>query len=304
MANKKQDEIFMAYALQLAQRSSAKITPLVGCIIAKNDKIIAQGWQQPNDHCSATCQAFKNSKQNCAKADLYLTMEPAPNHDEPNELANTLKEIQINRVVIGCNHLIDKFSGIVIAQLKKHQIAVTQGVLAQQAKALNAPYAIVQNQRRPQVIWLKNDMQVTMPALTPSDQYRIRLYLGDLFEQVSALVVTSHTLQHDQFVAQLLSTPPMPGVSLPMLMIPNNTMVDLNDLSCVAGYQGEVRNLGVISFADLLSVLFENSMNRILVYSNTAPASGHLVDHYLTISTLKNIGTDSIAQFNFPDLCH
>lgn len=102
------DETFLRRALRVAMngRGRAEPNPMVGCVLTKNDQIIAEGFhaQFGGPHAEpaalADCQTRGNDLRG---ATAYVTLEPCCHTNKKTPpCAPRLIEAGINRVVIGC----------------------------------------------------------------------------------------------------------------------------------------------------------------------------------------------------------
>lgn len=62
----------MSRALQIARRGlySTDPNPRVGCVIVKDNSVLAEGWHQEAGHPHAEIEALKNSSENNTSADV------------------------------------------------------------------------------------------------------------------------------------------------------------------------------------------------------------------------------------------
>ena len=136
------DEKFMRPALKLARRGLGKVSPnpMVGAVVVKNGRIIAQGYHRAFGADHAEVDAFKNASENVAGATLYVTLEPCAHFGKTPPCVNAIIERKIGRVVIGMQDPDRRVNGKSIALLKEKGIAVTVGVLESECRALNEIY--------------------------------------------------------------------------------------------------------------------------------------------------------------------
>ena len=73
-----QKEYYMRRALALAARGAGHVdpNPMVGCVIVKDGRIIAEGWHEHIGGLHAERNAFAHCTEDAAGADLYVTLEP------------------------------------------------------------------------------------------------------------------------------------------------------------------------------------------------------------------------------------
>jgi diaminohydroxyphosphoribosylaminopyrimidine deaminase/5-amino-6-(5-phosphoribosylamino)uracil reductase len=139
----KQDEIFMQRALQLAQDTVALASPnpQVGCVLVRDNQIIAEGVHlyQNRDH--AEIVALKQAGTAAKGATSYVTLEPCSHHGRTAPCADALIDAGIARVVVATKDPNPLVSGQGIAKLRTAGIEVTTGILEQPARRLNEAFA-------------------------------------------------------------------------------------------------------------------------------------------------------------------
>jgi len=132
----------MKRALQLARRGMGTVSPnpLVGAVIVRAGRIIAEGYHRKFGADHAELDALKRAPGSVRGAAIYVTLEPCCHWGKTPPCVDTLIEQGIKRVVIGTldpNPLVD---GKGVHTLKDHGIEVFVGVLEQAARRLNEVY--------------------------------------------------------------------------------------------------------------------------------------------------------------------
>jgi diaminohydroxyphosphoribosylaminopyrimidine deaminase/5-amino-6-(5-phosphoribosylamino)uracil reductase len=144
----------MGRALLLAERGlfTTAPNPRVGCVIVKNDVILAEGWHQRAGQPHAEANALAQlSEQQAHGADCYITLEPCSHTGRTPPCADALIKAGIKRAFIAMkdpNHLV---AGQGIEKLKQAGIEVIVGVLAPQAEKLNQGFCQRMRLGRPYV---------------------------------------------------------------------------------------------------------------------------------------------------------
>jgi diaminohydroxyphosphoribosylaminopyrimidine deaminase/5-amino-6-(5-phosphoribosylamino)uracil reductase len=136
------DEQYMGRALQLARRGMGAVSPnpMVGALIVRAGRIIAEGWHRKFGADHAEIDVLKRASGSVRGATIYVTLEPCCHWGKTPPCADTLIEQGIKRVVIATldpNPLVD---GKGAQTLKDHGIEVTVEVLEQAARKLNEVY--------------------------------------------------------------------------------------------------------------------------------------------------------------------
>jgi diaminohydroxyphosphoribosylaminopyrimidine deaminase/5-amino-6-(5-phosphoribosylamino)uracil reductase len=140
------DEAFMQRALDLARETAALASPnpQVGCVLVRDEKIIAEGAHLYANRDHAEIAALNQARQrgiDPAGATAYVTLEPCSHHGRTGPCADALIAAHISRVVIATEDPNPKVSGEGIARLRTAGIEVTLGVLQQPARDLNEAFA-------------------------------------------------------------------------------------------------------------------------------------------------------------------
>jgi diaminohydroxyphosphoribosylaminopyrimidine deaminase/5-amino-6-(5-phosphoribosylamino)uracil reductase len=136
------DEQYMKRALQLARRGIGAVSPnpMVGAVIVRSDRIIAEGWHRKFGADHAEIDALKRVAGSVRDATIYVTLEPCCHWGKTPPCVDTMIEQGIKRVVIATldpNPLVDGKGAQI---LQDHGIEVTVGVLERAARKLNEVY--------------------------------------------------------------------------------------------------------------------------------------------------------------------
>lgn len=131
------DTRMMARALQLARRGrySAMPNPHVGCVLARGDAIIGEGFTQPAGGNHAEIEALE-AAGDAAGATAYVTLEPCSHHGKTGPCSDALVAAGINRAVVAIADPNPEVGGSGIAQLRERGIEVEVGLLANEAEAV------------------------------------------------------------------------------------------------------------------------------------------------------------------------
>ena len=140
------DEYYMAKAIELAKKGwySTQPNPRVGCILVRDDHIIAQGWHQyagqGHAEVNALAQLANNSNdiQGIAKgATAYVTLEPCSHFGKTPPCSEALITAGVQRVVVAMADPNPLVAGRGLKHLEEQGIAVRCGVLENESRALN-----------------------------------------------------------------------------------------------------------------------------------------------------------------------
>lgn len=133
------DEKYMSKAIELAKRGIGAVNPnpLVGAVIVKDDKIIAEGWHKKFGGPHAEVWALNEAGENAKGATIYVTLEPCSHQGKTPPCAKRIVEAGIKRCVIANFDSNPLVSGKGIEILKNAGIEVEVGILEKEAKEIN-----------------------------------------------------------------------------------------------------------------------------------------------------------------------
>lgn len=141
----------MARALQLAAKGSNTSfpNPRVGCVIAKNGEVLAEGWHVRAGESHAEVLALQQAGDKTKGADVYVTLEPCSHFGRTPPCADALIAAGVARVWVAMRDPNPQVAGAGIARLRAAGIAVEVGLLQAQAAALNRGFVSRMRRRRP-----------------------------------------------------------------------------------------------------------------------------------------------------------
>ncbi|MGD2008610.1 MAG: bifunctional diaminohydroxyphosphoribosylaminopyrimidine deaminase/5-amino-6-(5-phosphoribosylamino)uracil reductase RibD [Cellvibrionales bacterium] len=124
-----QDEAFMAEALAEARKAAcwAKPNPHVGCVIVRDDQILARGFTQPAGDAHAEIMALQNC-QDPRGATVYVTLEPCSHWGRTGPCVKALAEAGVARVVVAIEDPNPAVAGRGVEGLREAGIEVDLGV--------------------------------------------------------------------------------------------------------------------------------------------------------------------------------
>ena len=131
-----EDERFMRAALQQAKKAEALEEAPIGCVIVKDGRIIARGYNRRNTDHTTTSHAEMIAIRKASKklgdwrlegCTIYVTLEPCQMG------AGAIVQARISRAVIGCMSAKAGCAGSILNILQEprfnHQVEITSGVL-------------------------------------------------------------------------------------------------------------------------------------------------------------------------------
>lgn len=134
-------EQYMRRAIELAKQGIGKVNPnpLVGAVIVKDGKILAEGYHAKYGELHAERDAFRNLKNpvDAKGAEMYVTLEPCCHHGKQPPCTQAIIEHGIAKVYVGSNDPNELVAGKGIQQLRDAGIEVETELLKDECDALN-----------------------------------------------------------------------------------------------------------------------------------------------------------------------
>ncbi len=142
MTTCEQDQHWMHRALDLARKGLGHVepNPLVGCVLVKNQELVASGWHQQFGGPHAEIHALQEAGSRAAGCTLYVTLEPCSHQGKTPPCTTAIQQAGIQRVVIGQQDPFAEVNGRGIQQLEEAGLEIERGVLETECRHLNGPY--------------------------------------------------------------------------------------------------------------------------------------------------------------------
>ncbi len=130
---------FMQRALHLARQGTGRVSPnpLVGCVIAREGRIIAEGWHEQFGGPHAEINALRSAAESVEGADIYINLEPCSHFGKTPPCARSLIEAKVGRVFVGTTDPNPAVSGKGIQLMRDAGIAVQTDLMEQECRKLN-----------------------------------------------------------------------------------------------------------------------------------------------------------------------
>lgn len=138
-----EDERFMREALRQAGKAEKLDEVPIGCVLVKEGKIIARGYNRRNTDKNTLSHAELNAIRRASRKEgdwrleectMYITLEPC------QMCAGAIVQARIPRVVIGSMNAKAGCAGSVLNLLQmeqfNHQVEITRGVLEEECSAM------------------------------------------------------------------------------------------------------------------------------------------------------------------------
>ena len=139
MAFTHQDTECMALALKLSQfgRKAVGANPMVGCVISRDDKIIAQDYHRLYGEGHAEVNALEKINYKGENTNVYITLEPCTHFGKTPPCADALIRAGVKKVFIAMLDPNPLVSGSGVRALQDSGIKVEVGLLEEEANKIN-----------------------------------------------------------------------------------------------------------------------------------------------------------------------
>ncbi|HEX3582235.1 MAG TPA: bifunctional diaminohydroxyphosphoribosylaminopyrimidine deaminase/5-amino-6-(5-phosphoribosylamino)uracil reductase RibD [Thermoanaerobaculia bacterium] len=197
------DELFMRRALELAAqgRYSTSPNPMVGCVIVRDEQILAEGFHRRAGEAHAEVEALRNCGDPHG-ATMYVTLEPCSHQGRTPPCADAVIASGVARVVVAMRDPHDVVDGRGIERIEAAGVAVTTGICEEEARKLNERFVWSVTKKRPFVL-LKAAMTLDGKLATVTRDSRwitadaARNRSLELREEYDAIVVGGGTVATD-----------------------------------------------------------------------------------------------------------
>jgi diaminohydroxyphosphoribosylaminopyrimidine deaminase/5-amino-6-(5-phosphoribosylamino)uracil reductase len=150
------DRRMMAAALRIGRNNLGQTSPnpAVGCIIVEGDGepvVVGRGWTAVGGRPHAEKEALKEARTKARGATVYVTLEPCAHEGNVKSCAQALVDAHVGRVVTAMTDPNPRTNGQGHAILTEAGIAVTTGVLADEAARAHSGHIALVTKGRPHV---------------------------------------------------------------------------------------------------------------------------------------------------------
>ncbi len=136
-------EKWMNRALALARRGAGltRPNPPVGAVVVKNGRVVGEGWHRRAGGPHAEIYALRQAGSKARGATLYVTLEPCSTWGRTPPCTDAIVQSGIREVVVATRDPNRKHAGRGLRLLRQQGISVVDGVRAEEARSLIAPFA-------------------------------------------------------------------------------------------------------------------------------------------------------------------
>ena len=159
------ERAMMARAIQLAWRGrySTHPNPRVGCVIARGDRIVGEGWHERAGEAHAEVQALSQAGHDARGATVYVTLEPCSHYGRTPPCAKALIDAGVAQVFVGTLDPNPAVAGRGLEMLREVGIKVSEGLMADEAARLNPGFMKRMTRGRP---WVRLKMAASLDGRT------------------------------------------------------------------------------------------------------------------------------------------
>jgi diaminohydroxyphosphoribosylaminopyrimidine deaminase/5-amino-6-(5-phosphoribosylamino)uracil reductase len=149
------DEAYIERALALAQRGRGRVSPnpLVGAVVVAEGVVVGEGWHEGAGLPHAEALALNEAGPAARGATLYTSLEPCDHYGRTPPCTRAIIAAGIARVVTATTDPNPAVDGRGLATLRANGIEVREGLMAEAARRLNAPFEKHVRTGMPFVTW-------------------------------------------------------------------------------------------------------------------------------------------------------
>jgi diaminohydroxyphosphoribosylaminopyrimidine deaminase/5-amino-6-(5-phosphoribosylamino)uracil reductase len=159
------DHAHMAHALRLAERglTTTQPNPRVGCVIARGERIVGEGWHERAGGPHAEVFALRAAGADARGATAYVTLEPCSHFGRTPPCADALIAAGVARVVAAAEDPNPHVDGRGFEALRAAGIRVESGLMRTAARELNRGFFSRLERGRP---WLRVKLAMSLDGRT------------------------------------------------------------------------------------------------------------------------------------------
>ncbi len=196
---------YMNMALELAAKGKGRTSPnpMVGAVIVKSGRVIAEGYHRKAGTAHAEIIALKKAGAKAKGATLYVNLEPCCHTDKKTPpCTKVIITAGINKVIIAMVDPNPKVSGRGIKELNKAGVKTETGIMNTEAIKLNESFIIYITRKKPFVM-LKAGQSIDGKIATAKGESKwitgrkSRKYVQELRNETDAVLVGIGTVKKD-----------------------------------------------------------------------------------------------------------
>ena len=328
------DRRHMMRALALARRGlySTDPNPRVGCVIARGERIVGEGWHRYAGEPHAEIHALAAAGGGAAGATAYVTLEPCRHTGRTGPCTRALIEARVARVVAAMRDPNPRVAGRGFAELAAAGVEVETGLLEAEAGRLNRGFVSRYERGRP---WVRCKLAATLDGRTATatgesrwitgeaaraDVHRLRARAGAVLTGIGTLLADDPRLDARVEDAGCLA-PPMRVIADSRLRTPPTARVfsapgrvlvatsrDASSAPALRDAGAEIVSIpdagGRVALGDLMTALAERGVNE--VHTECGPTlagallESGLVDEVVVYLAPTLLGDAARGMFTLP----
>ena len=144
----------MRRALELATRGWGRVSPnpLVGCVLVRDGRVVAEGWHEGPGTEHAEAMALRLAGDRAAGSTAFVTLEPCDHHGRTPPCARALVSAGVEGVIAATRDPNPIVDGSGFRTLRDAGLTVEEGLLAPEASEQNLAFAAHVRSGRPFVV--------------------------------------------------------------------------------------------------------------------------------------------------------
>ena len=318
MAFTQKDTECMALALKLSKLGQAGVgaNPMVGCVISRDDKIIAKDYHHQYGQEHAEINALNQIGHKAENCKLYVTLEPCSHHGKTPPCINAIIKSGIKKVYVATLDPNPLVSGSGVKLMKENGIDVEIGLLENNAIEVNRGFFKRMKTGLPFITskiamsldgrvamrsgeskWITSEASRADVQILRSQNQAILTGSGTILNDNPMLTVRNKKLQSKPLRVIIDSSNSITDKSLNIFSSDSETLI-LNPTN------SKILKNGKIDLKSVLIKLGEMGINNVLLESgsglNGAMMESSLIDEFIIYTAPVILGSDAQAMMELP----
>ena len=318
MAFTQKDTECMALALKLSKLGQAGVgaNPMVGCVISRDDKIIAKDYHHQYGQEHAEINALNQIRHKAENCKLYVTLEPCSHHGKTPPCINAIIKAGIKKVYVATLDPNPLVSGSGVKLMKENGIHVEIGLLENNAIEVNRGFFKRMKTGLPFITskiamsldgrvamrsgeskWITSEASRADVQILRSQNQAILTGSGTILNDNPMLTVRNKKLQSKPLRVIIDSSNSITDKSLNIFSSDSETLI-LNPTN------SKILKNGKIDLKSALIKLGEMGINNVLLESgsglNGAMMESSLIDEFIIYTAPVILGSDAQAMMELP----
>ena len=318
MAFTQKDTECMALALKLSKLGQAGVgaNPMVGCVISRDDKIIAKDYHHQYGQEHAEINALNQIGHKAENCKLYVTLEPCSHHGKTPPCINAIIKSGIKKVYVATLDPNPLVSGSGVKLMKENGIDVEIGLLENNAIEVNRGFFKRMKTGLPFITskiamsldgrvamrsgeskWITSEASRADVQILRSQNQAILTGSGTVLNDNPMLTVRNKKLQSKPLRVIIDSGNSITDKSLNIFSSDSETLI-LNPTN------SKILKNGKIDLKSALIKLGEMGINNVLLESgsglNGAMMESSLIDEFIIYTAPVILGSDAQAMMELP----